>query len=77
MRWDDGEGQTKRPKDKTIFVYDFLMRNSNAEYPVKTERILEYLEELGIGTERRSVYKDIEEMNQMLLVLKGCAEDSK
>jgi len=55
-------------KMKPFFVYDFLMRNSNAENPVKTERILEYLEELGIGAERRSIYKDIEEINKALIL---------
>ena len=55
-------------KMKPFFVYDFLMRNSNAETPVKTERIIEYLEELGIGAERRSIYKDIEEINKALIL---------
>ena len=55
-------------KMKPFFVYDFLMRNSNAENPVKTERIIEYLEELGIGAERRSIYKDIEEINKALIL---------
>ena len=55
-------------KMNPFFVYDFLMRNSNAENPVKTERIIEYLEELGIGAERRSIYKDIEEINKALIL---------
>ena len=55
-------------KMKPFFVYEFLMRNSNAENPVKTDRIIEYLEELGIGAERRSIYKDIEEINKALIL---------
>ena len=71
---------------KPYIIYDYLMHNSDEAHTIKitSERkdnpeedksIQTYLETLGISSERRSVYKDIEEMNQMLLVLDGFATD--
>ena len=61
-------GKRNNHKMKPFFVYDFLMRNSDKENPVSRERILEYLEGLGIIAERRSIYKDIEEINKALIL---------
>ena len=71
---------------KPYIIYDYLMHNSDEAHTVKASRshkekveddtsIQTYLDTLGISSERRSVYKDIEEMNQMLLVLDGLATD--
>ena len=71
---------------KPYIIYNYLMRNSDEAHTIKIapERkenvdednsIQTYLKTLEIHSERRSVYKDIEEMNQMLLVLEGCVED--
>ena len=71
---------------KPYIIYDYLMHNSDEAHTVKASRshkekveddtsIQTYLDTLGISSERRSIYKDIEEMNQMLLVLDGRATD--
>ena len=71
---------------KPYIIYDYLMHNSDEAHTIKitSERkdkaeedksIQTYLKTLGISSERRSVYKDIDEMNQMLLLLDGLATD--
>ena len=43
------------------------MRNSDVNHVVKVKELKAYLEEFGISAERRSIYKDIDEMNKILL----------
>ena len=82
----EGHGKKDYQRMKPYIIYNYLMRNSDEAHTIKIapERkenvdednsIQTYLKTLEIHSERRSVYKDIEEMNQMLLVLEGCAED--
>ena len=82
----EGHGKKDYQRMKPYIIYNYLMRNSDEAHTIKIapERkekadednsIQTYLNSLEIHAERRSVYKDIEEMNQMLLVLEGCAED--
>lgn len=82
----EGHGKKDYQRMKPYIIYNYLMRNSDEAHTIKIapERkenvdednsIQTYLKTLEIHAERRSVYKDIEEMNQMLLVLEGCAED--
>ena len=82
----DNSGKKPYQRLKPYIIYDYLMHNSDEAHTIKitSERkdkpeedksIQTYLETLGISSERRSVYKDIEEMNQMLLVLDGLADD--
>ena len=82
----EGHGKKDYQRMKPYIIYNYLMRNSDEAHTIKiaSERkenidednsIQTYLKTLDIHSERRSVYKDIEEMNQMLLVLEGCADD--
>ena len=80
----DNSGKKPYQRLKPYIIYDYLMRYSDEAHTIKVsssrkeadeedKSIQTYLETLDISSERRSVYKDIEEMNQMLLVLKGKA----
>ena len=81
----DNSGKKPYQRLKPYIIYDYLLHNSDEAHTIKisSERkdkhddtsIQSYLESLGISSERRSVYKDIDEMNQMLLVLDGFATD--
>jgi predicted DNA-binding transcriptional regulator YafY len=50
----------KNQKLKTLYLIDFLEKNTDAEHGVTTENIIGYLGSLGISAERKSVYSDIE-----------------
>lgn len=47
-------------KQKLLYVMKFFMERTDEEYGVTVADILEYLEEVGIIAERKSIYSDIE-----------------
>ena len=70
-----GKGRKGDQKMKPYLVYEYLMRNSDDNNVVSANEIVAYLEEFGISAERRSIYKDIDEINKAILLLDGAAED--
>ena len=63
------KGRKEHQKMKPYLVYQYLLRNSDENHVVTAPRIVGYLLELGIYAERRSIYKDIEEINNALWLL--------
>ena len=61
-------GKKTDQKMKPYLVYEYLMRYSDANHVVSAKELKAYLEEFGISAERRSIYKDIEEINKALLL---------
>ena len=61
-------GRKGDQKMKPYLVYDYLMRNTDANHVVSGEAIADYINSLGISAERRSIYKDIEEINKAILL---------
>ena len=70
-----GRGRKSDQKMKPYLVYDYLMKNSDENHVVSAGEICGYLEEFGISAERRSIYKDIEEINKAILLSEAAAED--
>ena len=79
MKGGDGMGESRGrkydQKMKPFLVYQYLMRNSDENNVVKTEDILDYLHSCEISAERRSIYKDIAEINKAILLAEGLALD--
>jgi len=66
---DLNHGKQKDQKMKPYLVYDYLMRNTDTNNVATIKSITDYLkDELGIYAERRSVYKDIEAINEAILL---------
>ena len=63
---ESGKGRKEHQKMKPYLVYQYLLRNSDENHVVTAPRIVGYLLELGIYAERRSIYKDIEEINNVV-----------
>jgi predicted DNA-binding transcriptional regulator YafY len=63
-----GRGRKNDQKMKPYLVYEYLMRHSDANHVVTGKDIVEYLQECGITAERRSIYRDIEEINKAILL---------
>ena len=61
-------GKQSDQKMKPYLVYEYLMRYSDANHVVAANELVGYLQECGISAERRSIYKDIEEINKALLL---------
>ena len=64
-----GSGKQQNQKMKPFLVYDYLLREADREHPKSASEIVTYLSgELEIEAERRSVYRDIKEINKALIV---------
>ena len=62
-------------KMKPFYVLQYLMDKSDEDNAIKVDgtskgTILEYLDKIGISADRRSVYRDIKEINKAMLVYK-------
>lgn len=65
----DGSGRKEHQRMKHFLVYMYLLKNTDEEHPAKAETIANFLIEQGIYAERRSIYKDIEELNLAYLLM--------
>ena len=67
---DAHNGRQANQKMKPYLVFQYLMRQSDENHVVHAHEIVTYLEtDCGITAERRSIYRDIEEINKALLIL--------
>ena len=63
-----GRGRKVDQKLKPYLVFNYLMKYSDAEHVVSASELVAYLQEIGISAERRSVYKDIAEINKAIYI---------
>lgn len=66
----DGSGRKANQRLKALFVLQYLQNNSDDETFVAVDDIIDYLNNLGIAAERRSIYKDIKEINVAHLMMR-------
>ena len=66
-------GKKPNQKLKPYLVLQYLLRESDEENVVSAPTIVDYLQAIGIDAERRSIYRDIEEINKAMLI----AENTK
>lgn len=52
-----------KQKQKLLYIRQFLMENTDEQHDVRTPQIIEYLANNDISAERKSIYTDIEELN--------------
>lgn len=62
-------GKKPNQKLKPYLVLQYLMLNSDENHTISAEKIAEALQKYGIDAERRSIYKDIEEINKAQLII--------
>ena len=62
-------GKKNNQKLKPYIVLQFLLKNTDERHVVKADDIIGYLEDCGIAAERRSIYRDIEDINRIMLML--------
>ena len=67
-------GKRDNQKLKPYVVYQYLMRNTDEDHVVSAAEIVAYLEECGIGAERRSVYRDIDDINKVIWMVENDAD---
>lgn len=67
-----GRGKRDHQKIKPYLVMQYLLDHSDEEHTVSAAEIVAYFQEYyGIDTERRSIYKDIDEINKVLYMLEN------
>ena len=64
-------GKQVNQKIKPYVVLQYLLRNTDEEHTTTAFHIVSYLQECGISAERRSIYRDIEEINKVSLMLEN------
>lgn len=52
-------------KTKILLLLDILTRESDQEHPLSVPRLLQRLEENGVQAERKSIYSDIQELQEL------------
>lgn len=62
-------GKSPNQKLKAYLVYEYLKQHTDAENFANATEIINYLKERGIEAERRSVYRDIEDINKLFYLL--------
>ncbi|MGN0162830.1 MAG: helix-turn-helix transcriptional regulator [Candidatus Ornithomonoglobus sp.] len=57
--------RTERQKLKLYFIIELFKKKTDEDHPISISEIIDYLAELGIKAERKSIYRDIEAMNEL------------
>lgn len=69
-------GRQTNQKLKPYIVLQYLLKNTDENHVEDASDIVAYLEDCGISAERRSVYRDIAEINRIALMMEeGCTVD--
>ncbi len=66
-----GSGKRDHQKLKSYIVLQILQRETDDNHVMSAMEIGAVLEELGIDAERRSIYRDIDEINKVLYMLEN------
>ena len=64
-------GKKPNQKLKAYLVYEYLQKYTDEENSVSATDIISYLQERGIEAERRSIYRDIDDINKLFYLLEN------
>lgn len=59
-------GKKPNQKLKPYLVLQYLLRNTDEDHVVSGDTIAEFLKRCGVDAERRSIYRDIEDINKVM-----------
>lgn len=57
-----GRGRSEKQKQKLLYMAQLLYERTDEDHPVTTQEVIDYLEANGIRSERKTVYTDMEEL---------------
>lgn len=72
---DPQHGKKPNQKLKPYIVMQYLLNNTDENHTVDAYRIMDYLEACGISAERRSIYKDIDEINKVMWLFENKVDE--
>ena len=64
-------GRQLGQKMKPYLVYRYLMKETDENHTLTNEKISDHIKSMGISAERKSIVRDIEEINKALLLDDG------
>lgn len=68
---DGKQGRKDHQKLKSYIVTQYLLKNTDEDHPASANDIIDYLADFGILAERRSIYRDIQEINEVMYALEN------
>ena len=68
---DGKQGRKEHQKLKSYIVTQYLLKNTDEDHPASAKDIIDYLADFGILAERRSIYRDIQEINEVMYALEN------
>lgn len=69
--FEGGHGKKPNQKLKPYVVLQYLLKYSDENHAASAAEIIGYLEECGIYAERRSIYRDIEDINKVMWMMEN------
>ncbi len=68
--------KSEHQKLKLLYLYQYLVEETDEEHPASMQNILAYLNQLGIRAERKSIYSDLEALRDFGADIIMCREKS-
>ena len=68
-------GKKPNQKLKPYLVQQYLLKNTDEDHVASAYKIVDFLELCGIPAERRSIYRDIEDINKVMWLMENKQDD--
>ena len=65
------QGRKEHQKLKSYIVAQYLLKNTDEDHTASANDIIDYLADFGIYAERRSIYRDVQEINEVMYALEN------
>ena len=65
-----GRGRSEKQKQKLLYMAQLLYERTDEDHPVTTQEVIDYLEANGIRSERKTVYTDMEELEDFRVYIR-------
>lgn len=68
-------GKKQNQKLKPYLVQQYLLKNTDEDHVASAYDIIDFLEQCGVAAERRSIYRDIEDINKVMWLMENKQDD--
>ena len=68
-------GKKPNQKLKPYLVQQYLLKNTDEDHVASAYDIIDFLEQCGVAAERRSIYRDIEDINKVMWLMENKRDD--
>ena len=68
-------GKKPNQKLKPYLVQQYLLKNTDEDHVASAYDIIDFLAQCGVSAERRSIYRDIEDINKVMWLMENKQDD--